>query len=133
MRLNIHYIYSGQSFVNAHRHLYFKLFCYSAHRSLCVCKKNQKTNIKKKLYKKFQSNRVLDLRMLHNNFDACEVFFDSILLNSLLWRIEGEDVYSVTLFFFFIFTLYPVYSRVGRGNLVLRHSVFHFQLNFRGE
>ena len=30
------------------------------------------------------------------------------------------------------FTLYPAYSRVGRGNLVLRHSVPHFPPNFGG-
>ena len=28
--------------------------------------------------------------------------------------------------FFFSFTLYPTHSRVGRGNLVLRHSVPQF-------
>ena len=27
------------------------------------------------------------------------------------------------------FTLYPAHSRVGRGNLVLRHSVSHFLPN----
>ena len=31
--------------------------------------------------------------------------------------------------FFFSFTLYPAHSRVGRGNLVLRHSVPHFLPN----
>ena len=30
---------------------------------------------------------------------------------------------------FFNFTIYPVYSRVGRRNLVLRHSVHHFSPN----
>ena len=28
------------------------------------------------------------------------------------------------------FTLYPAHSRVGKGNLMLRHSVLHFQPNF---
>ena len=30
------------------------------------------------------------------------------------------------------FTLYPAHSRVGRGNLVLRHTVPHFPPNFGG-
>ena len=30
------------------------------------------------------------------------------------------------------FTLYPAHSRVGRGNLVLRHSVLHFLTNSGG-
>ena len=31
---------------------------------------------------------------------------------------------------FFSFTLYPAHSRVGRGNVVLRHSVPHFPPSF---
>ena len=34
--------------------------------------------------------------------------------------------------FFNSFTLYPTHSRVGRGNLVLRHSVSEFLPNFGG-
>ena len=34
--------------------------------------------------------------------------------------------------FFISFTLYPAYSWVGRGNVVLRHSVFNLSPNFQG-
>ena len=37
--------------------------------------------------------------------------------------------YQVSIFFLISFTLYPAHSRVGRGNLVLRHSVPHFLPN----
>ena len=39
---------------------------------------------------------------------------------------------SINLYYLFSFTLYPVYRRVSRGNLVLRYSVLHFPPHFRG-
>ena len=41
---------------------------------------------------------------------------------------SSSSIYSI----FFSFTLYPANSRVGWGNLVLRHSVPHFLPNSRG-
>ena len=37
-----------------------------------------------------------------------------------------DILYLQSFNFYFSVTLYPAYSRVGRGNLVLRHSVLHF-------
>ena len=39
---------------------------------------------------------------------------------------------NITDYFFLSFKLYPAHSRVGRGNVVLRHSVPQFLPNSRG-
>ena len=46
----------------------------------------------------------------------------------MLWRCQ----FNLTQVFFFRFTLYPAYSKVGKGNLVLRHSALHFLPNSGG-
>ena len=40
-----------------------------------------------------------------------------------------DSLIVVYVYFFISFTLYPVYSRVGKGNIVLRHSVPNIPLN----
>ena len=61
-------------------------------------------------------------------------------LQACFWHAYMTNVYvkailafaSLDLFVYFIisFTLYPAYNRVGRGNLVVRHSVSHYPLIF---
>ena len=52
------------------------------------------------------------------------------------WRcilIELSHCNNVTLFIMKIsFPLYPAYSRVDKGHVVLRHSILHFPSNFGG-
>ena len=50
-------------------------------------------------------------------------------------RLSSKPCYSSLRFikiYLISFTLYPAYSRVGRGNLVLRNSVPHFLPNSGG-
>ena len=42
------------------------------------------------------------------------------------WIAELRRNFAIFLFIFFSFTLYLAHSRVGRGTLVLGHSVLHF-------
>ena len=58
----------------------------------------------------------------HKQFCTC-VYIWWVCVHYMLFSTVNKNV---------SFTLYPIHNRVGRGNLVLRHSVTHFLLNSGG-